>query len=130
MISLEKYLDKIQRKEKLQVITEQVHLFEHEVYTRIPGTKNSLRSDHGNTNTMTLDHSHVYAKLKGKGEELYAVNLDGSGHDGSSNIKIPELHADYLRKKGYKIKDDNILESLNYESISPNEYSLIIMENE
>ncbi|GAB6057107.1 hypothetical protein JCM31598_02240 [Desulfonatronum parangueonense] len=50
----------------------------------IPGTKNSYRVDPENITTRTIKHSHVYAKPKGEGKFIYAVNIDGSGHDGSS----------------------------------------------
>ena len=61
---------------------------------------------------MTIKHSHVYAKLKGSGKEIYSVNIDGSGHDGSRGIKIPDSHAEFFRRKGYRIPNDNILEGI------------------
>src|SRR6266480_5519887 len=83
--------------DKDQAFRERVLLFEHEVYKRIPGSRNSFRTDPSNTNTMTMRHSHVYAKPKGRGKEVYAVNIDGSGHDGFSGTAIPALHADHFR---------------------------------
>ena len=127
MKTLEKYLNELQR-DKVQIIAEQVQLFEHKIYKLIPGTTNSYRPDSGNTNTMVLNHSHVYAKPKGKGGQLYALNIDGSGHDCSTNIKIPASHANHFRDHGYNIKNNNILEGIDLEDISLNEYSLIIIE--
>ncbi|MBN2685564.1 MAG: hypothetical protein JXR40_09820 [Pontiellaceae bacterium] len=127
MISIVNYLRELQST-KNKVTTEQNPLFEYEVYKLIPGTKSSYRSDSGNTNTKVLAHSHVYAKPKGTGNQLYALNIDGSGHDGSSNVIIPQAHADHFRKQGYKIGDNNILECLDFENLIESKYSLIIIE--
>jgi hypothetical protein len=102
-------------------------LFEHKLYKRIPGTSASYREDPGNTNTMTQKHAHAYAKPDGRGKELYSVNLDGSGHDGSSGTPIPKPHADYFRGKGYDMPDDNILESWSIENLDPKDHSLIVL---
>jgi hypothetical protein len=92
-------------------------LLEYECYRLIPGTRNSFREDPMKTSTKTEKHSHVYARPKGGGKELYAVNLGGSGHDGSSGKEIPKAHADYFRSKGYNIPTDNILECINIEDL-------------
>jgi hypothetical protein len=107
---------------------ERVQLFEHEVYKRIPGTQNSFRADPGNTNTMTLRHSHVYAKQKGRGAELYAVNIDGSGHDGSSGTAISATHADFFRSKGYTIPETNILEILDPDLLQKDQFTLVVLQ--
>lgn len=109
-------------------ISKLVELFEHEIYKRIPGTSNSYRQDSTNINTLTQRHSHTYAKLNGRGNELYSVNFDGSGHDGSSGIQIPSAHADFFRSNGYKIKADNILESLDIDNLQDG-MCLIFMED-
>jgi hypothetical protein len=114
--------------DKDNAFRERVLLFEHEVYKRIPGTQNSFRSDSGNTNTMTLRHSHVYAKPKGRGGEVYAVNIDGSGHDGSSGMAIPARHADFFRSKGYTIPETNILESLDPDSLQEDQFTLVVLQ--
>lgn len=113
--------------DKDQAFRECVLLYEHEIYKRIPGTQNSFRSDPGNTNTVTLRHSHVYAKPKGRGGQLYALNIDGSGHDGSSGMAIPATHADFFRSKGYAIPDTNILESLDPDSLQEDEFTLVVV---
>lgn len=110
-------------------ITQLVQLFEHEVYKLIPDTKNSYRTDSGNTNTKTIKHSHIYAKPKGGGSELYSVNIDGSGHDGSSGKAMPSSHADYFRSLGYEINSNNILESLELGKIDKSSYTLLLFEN-
>jgi len=126
MKTFKQYLAENQRKE---AVTKLTTLFEHEVYKRIPGTANSFRQDPANTNTQVQRHSHVYAKLNGGGQELYSVNLSGSGHDGSSGIPIPDTHAAFFRSKGYDIKPDNILESLNLEQLQEGMYRLVLLED-
>jgi hypothetical protein len=113
--------------DKDQAFRARVRLFEHEVYKRIPGAKSSFREDPGNTNTMTLRHSHVFAKPKGGGGQLYAVNIDGSGHDGSGGTSIPATHADFFRSKGYTIPVNNVLESLDPNSLQKGECTLMIL---
>jgi len=76
---------------------------------------------------MTLRHSHVYAKPKGCGRELYAVNIDGGRHDGSSGMTIPATYADFFRSKGYSIPEINILENLDEDSLQEGQFSLIVL---
>jgi len=125
MKSFKTYLKESEQAENL--LLEQIQLFEHIVYKTIPGTRNSYREDPNNTNTRTIRHSHTYAEPNGRGRELYAVNIDGSGHDGSSGIEIPSAHADFFRGLGYNINQNNILESLDFNNISNLNYSLILI---
>ena len=113
---------------KEKQIVEELMLFEHIIYKQIDGTRNSYRQDTGNTNNMTITHSHVYAKLNGSGKELYSVNIDGTGHDGYRGTEIPSKHADFFRSKGYEIKADNILECLFLESLNKDDYEIIIIK--
>lgn len=91
---------------------------EHETYSRIPGTASSVRVDAANTNTKVQRHAHVYAKLNGGGKQLYSVNADGSGHDGSSGIVVPVKHAEYLRTKGFDVPMNLTLESLKLDDLT------------
>lgn len=104
-----------------------IELFEHQTYKNIPGTKSSYREDPANTNTVTQKHAHTFAKQKGKGSQLYSVNINGSGHDGSSGTEISQSHADFFRGKGYKIDSSNILESINLIDLDPNDFELITL---
>jgi len=104
-------------------------LLEYEVYRPIPGTKNSYRQDSANTNTLTDQHSHIFAKPRGGGKQLFAVNFDGSGHDGSSGICISDIHAEFFRGKGYLIPTDKILESMNAAEIESSDYTLLILDD-
>lgn len=101
-------------------------LLEYECYRLIPGTNNSYREDPANTSTLTQKHAHVYAKQKGKGRQLYAVNMDGSGHDGSSTVEIPGDHADHFRRCGYSIPDTNILEMKDLAQVSREDFLLLL----
>lgn len=103
---------------------------EHHTYKDIPGTRNSLRIDPQNTNTLTQRHAHVYAKPKGRGNQIYSVNMDGSGHDGSSGTVIPANHADYLRSVGFTIPGNLSLESLDFESLSPELYEICMLNED
>lgn len=103
-------------------------LFEHKIYKRISKTNSSYRQDSGNTNTKTMQHSHVYAKQKGSGGQIYAVNNDGTAHDGYKGVEIPSEHADFFRGKGYKINLKNILESIQISAFDRIEYMLYIIE--
>lgn len=104
--------------------------FEHEQYKRIPGTSASYRQDRPDTTTLTQKHVHVYAKPSGRGKELYSVNLDGTGHDGSSGAPIPATHADYFRSIGYTIASTNILEALDLTAADQIEHELVYLVDE
>lgn len=103
---------------------------EHQTYKSMPGTRNSLRLDSPNTNTGTQRHAHVYAKPNGGGAQLYSVNVDGSGHDGSSGEVISTRHAEHLRGLGFSIPDNLTLESLDIEALSPELYEICILDDD
>lgn len=103
---------------------------EHVTYKDIPGTSNSVRHDKGNTNTKTQDHAHVFAKRNGEGKQLFSVNKDGTGHDGSSGTKLSARQAAYLRDAGYTIPDNLTLESLSYESINQGDFEFFILRED
>lgn len=118
------------QKNKEPRIEEVLELLEHKVYKRIPGERASYREDGGNTSTLTQQHAHVFAKPDGKGKQLYAVNLSGSGHDGSSGTTLSQNHADWFRSQGYAIRPDNILECIGYKELGDGNYSLIELLDE
>ena len=119
----------MKEQEREQTIQNLTVALEHQTYKQIPGTNNSFREDPPNTNTKTQRHAHVYAKRSGGGKELYSVNLDGSGHDGSSGITIPKSHAEFLRGKGYEIPPTCTLESITLDPSVDHGYELIILED-
>lgn len=54
-------------------------------------------------------HLHVYAK----NNEIFALNIDGTAHDKSHGVVIPQKVADAIRVKfpKYKIPNNNLIES-------------------
>ena len=128
MKTFKQYLSETEN--KTREIPKLLELFEHEVYKRIEGPNGSYREDPANTNTLTQKHAHVFAKPNGKGGQLYSVNFDGSGHDGSSRTTLSTSHADFFRAKGYDIPTNNILESLDVASLDANGYELILLVDE
>lgn len=102
-------------------------LDEHKLYKNFPGEKTSYRLDACNTSTMTQRHAHIFAMPDGEGRQLYAVNVDGSGHDGSSGIEISGSHAEFLRRKGFAVPVTNILEQLDPARLNEGRYSLILL---
>ena len=102
---------------------------EHHTYKEIPGSTNSYRLDPPRTSAMTQRHAHVYAKRGGSGKELYSVNIDGTGHDGSSGTLIPAKHADFFRTQGFNISMTNSLESIDFNSEIDDEYVLLLLED-
>lgn len=121
---LREILNSIEEKKKEEVFLQELTLaLEHQTYKQIPGTNNSFRQDSENTSSKTQKHAHVYAKRNGEGKELYSVNFDGSGHDGSSGIVIPKKHAEYFRGIGYDIASNLTLESLSFSDLDPEEFS-------
>ena len=108
-------------------VRELVLTLEHKVYKNIPGTNNSVRHDKGNTNTKTQAHAHVFAKRNGQGKELYSVNMDGTGHDGSSGKTISSKQAEYFCGLGFSIPDNLTLESLSYTEILKEEFEFYVL---
>lgn len=105
-------------------------LTEHQVYRSFPGEKTSYRIDSGNTNTATTKHAHIFAKPNGRGQQLYSVNLDGSGHDGSSGYQISQSHAEHLKRLGFSIPSSNVLEEIDYDEVLRGGYTIIMMSEE
>ena len=96
-------------------------------YQKVPGTQMSARFDSGNTNTLTQDHAHIFARPNGQGKELYSVNKSGTGHDGSSGQAISPKVASFLKSQGYRIPDNLVLESLDLSAVLEDRYVLIVL---
>ena len=111
-------------------VKDRITLFEHEIYKQIPGEQASYRIDKANTNAMTIKHCHVFAKTKGNGNQLYAANVTGSGHDGYQGYKISDKHANYFRSIGFNIPSTNILESIDLFKLDSVSFSLVILYDE
>ena len=63
-----------QHRREDNVLQEITQLFEQKVYKTIPGTKDTYREDPGNTNTLTMRHSHTYAG-NSKNQREFAASL-------------------------------------------------------
>ena len=57
------------------------------------------------------DHLHIFAK----DNELFAINRDGTAHDGYHGVSIPSKVQDFIRSKDpdFKLPTNGILESMN-----------------
>lgn len=77
-------------------------------FSRIPGTKYEYRIDppRGIPGPGNLRHVHIYDN----GDHLFAMNIDGTAHDGCHQVCIPEEVAAFLRKKGFTIPKGNLIE--------------------
>ncbi len=90
---------------------EQQLILEWEQYKNIPKTNLTYRYDTGNTNTKTKDHIHVFAK----NNQLYAINIDGTPHDGST-AKLGGKEVKFLKSIGFTPPANGILEWITLDS--------------
>ena len=77
----------------------------------ISGSKYSYRIDRpfGEQKPGNLKHIHIFVK----GKDLFAMNVDGTAHDGCHKVKIPEDVMDFMANKGFKVPADGIIEFYN-----------------
>ncbi|MBE6285924.1 MAG: hypothetical protein E7093_05745 [Bacteroidales bacterium] len=87
---------------------EKRYILEYEIYKKFPPTKCVYRLDRSNNTTGQQTHIHVYADKK-RHHQLYAINIDGSSHDGSKYLLSPK-HQDALRVIGFIVPKDGLLE--------------------
>ena len=52
-----------------------------------------------------------------KKNKLFAINDDGSGHDGSSGKYIPNKPYDFLKNLAIPLRDDHLIEQLDYDKL-------------
>ncbi len=72
-----------------------------------------IDKSNGEPRPGNLRHIHIYAK---GGKQLFAMNVDGTSHDGCHSVKIPDDVASFLSKKGFTMPDNNIIEFCNVTS--------------
>lgn len=97
-----------------------------EKYTQIPGTTFYYRKDvpFGEHRKGNQIHYHFFTK---DGKELFAINQDGTAHDGCHGIIIPQEIVDFLRQKGFTIPKNNLIESVEkFFNWSPNSRILLL----
>ncbi|WP_186031417.1 hypothetical protein [Burkholderia gladioli] len=100
---------------------------EHFTYERIPGTNRSVRFDRGDPDKRTKDHAHIFAKQGGQGAELFSVNYDGTGHDGSRGTVVPKKIADFLLQRNYRIPDNLTLESIDLDAVELGDWEIFVV---
>ena len=84
-----------------------------EIGTKIPGVKHyTYRIDpqQGEGGPGRQRHIHIFYD----GELLFAMNLDGTAHDGYHQVKIPDDIVPLLKGKGFTLPNDNIIELKNF----------------
>ena len=96
--------------EEEKPVLEQKLILEWEQYKNIPKTNLTYRYDKGNTTTKTKDHIHVFSK----NNQLYAINIDGTSHDGSTAI-LGNKEIKFLRSIGFTVPANGILEWISLE---------------
>ena len=96
------------------------------VQQRIPKTNRVAIFHPGKTSTKTQDHFEIYADKK-LNNKLYAINRDGSSHDGYK-AQLNKKDIEFLRSQEFNPPEDGILETivLNREK----QYVYILIESE
>ncbi|HEY0681789.1 MAG TPA: hypothetical protein VGD45_05640 [Steroidobacter sp.] len=103
-------------------------ILEWDPYQSIPGRKETYREDKASTHKHPKKHVHVFAGRGKKRKQLYSINEDGTGHDGSRGKRVDDAIADFFRSKGYTIPEDNILKYLPDHPIDDEPSRLILVE--
>jgi hypothetical protein len=127
---LDKYLyDNIPKIVKLEIplliLSNKSILREHELYKSIPKSTFKFRIDKAYPQFNIQRHIHIYDK---KGNEIYSVNFDGTGHDGHHNELLSNTIADFLRDLGFSIRSNNLIESSRRIISSENYYGISLFQ--
>ena len=85
-------------------------LLEYDIYQPFPPTKCVYRIDHANNAVGQQEHLHVYADKNHK-HQLYAINIDGTPHDGSK-FQLNRKHQQALKNLGFPVPKEGLLEWL------------------
>lgn len=82
--------------------------------TQIGSTHNWYRIDppNGEPRPGNLKHMHGYIEKRGNLIQIFAVCVDGSGHDGCHQTRIPQEFVPILKSKGFELPKDNLIEML------------------
>lgn len=79
------------------------------VFDPIPGVKHyTYRIDPqlGEGGPGRQRHIHIYYN----GKEMFAMNADSTAHDGYHQVRIPDDVAPFMKKKGFPLPNNNIIE--------------------
>lgn len=102
------------------------HLLEYTQTQKIPGSIFKVRIDKKNTATLVKKHAHIFDL---RGNELYAVNFDGTSHDGNEGKKINTAVANFLTQKGFILKNSRLIEKIEDGNLSTYYYTVIDIDD-
>ena len=91
--------------EEIQLLENRGLIVEHEVYKQFGKSTRTYRIDKGDGSPGHLTHIHVYSKSG----QLYAMNIDGTTHDGSK-AQLSKKDQKTLTDLGFQVPKDGILE--------------------
>ncbi len=83
------------------------YLLEWEQYKNIPKTNLTYRFDKGKGTPGNQDHVHVF--LGNTKSQVYAINIDGTPHDGSA-ARLGKKEINFLKGLGFTPPKDGLLE--------------------
>lgn len=86
-------------------------IVEHEVYKQFGKSTRTYRIDKGDGSPGHQTHIHVYSKSG----QLYAMNIDGTTHDGSK-AQLSKKDQKTLTDLGFQVPKDGILEWINLDN--------------
>lgn len=100
-------------------------------YNQIGKTNKWYRIDkpYGEQKPGNQKHMHGYICKKGKKgnkEQIFSINVDGTAHDGYHKTEIPEEFIPILKKEGFKIPKNNMIEFI---CVSPSYENAIFKAN-
>lgn len=87
------------------------------LYDPVPGlNKYSYRIDkqQGEGGPGRQRHIHIFYN----NEELFAMNVDSTAHDGYHQVRIPDELSSFLKKKGFPLPPNNIIELRTFKADS------------
>lgn len=92
--------------------SEKDFILEYDNYQSFPPTKCVYRLDKSNNIPGQQVHVHVYSDKK-HNHQLYAINIDGTPHDGSK-FQLSQKHQDALKAIGFTVPKDGLLEWISF----------------
>lgn len=75
---------------------------------QLKGTKYTYRIDNPCGEACPGNQRHIHVLLKNK--EVFAMNVDGSAHDGYHQVRIPDIVAEPIKQLGFQLPPDNLIE--------------------
>lgn len=93
------------------------------LYDPVPGVKKySYRIDkqQGEGGPGRQRHIHIFYN----NEELFAMNVDSTAHDGYHQVRIPDELSSFLKKKGFPLPPNSIIELRSFK-----DNSMLLCEN-